>query len=79
MKLTINRRMKKKTKTKKKGKKKPDGSIVCWDHCTACGRSQNRFWVKNKKQFEKERAEKLLHCCTFCKGKLTSHMEGEDR
>lgn len=52
--------------------------IMCWDHCGTCGRSQNRFWVKSKRQFKREKAEVLGHKCAFCGGDLNSYMEQEE-
>jgi len=49
--------------------------IMCWDHCNTCNKSQNRFWVKDVVQFEKERAETLGHKCSFCGGLLVSYSE----
>ena len=42
--------------------------IECWDHCSQCHRSQNRFWVISAEEFEKAR-KKVPHCM-FCGGPL---------
>lgn len=50
-------------------------TILCWDHCRSCNQSQNRFWVKTLAEFEKHRAEKLKHLCSFCNERLVSYNE----
>jgi hypothetical protein len=61
---------------------------MCWDHCHKCNRSQSRFWVSSKEQFEKERVEtqnkklveegKVARGCAFCGGPLVSYADWDD-
>ncbi len=53
-------------------------TILCWDHCHACSRSQNRFWIKTLAEFGGLCAEKLKHRCSFCNGRLVSYNEKTD-
>lgn len=53
-------------------------SISGWDHCHACGRSQNRFHFYYAEQFEANHANKLDIKCLFCDSEINTYHESVD-
>lgn len=48
-------------------------SVMCWSHCHSCSRSQGRFWVYFKFEFEEEAA---IDCpCGFCGKNMVTYSD----